>query len=174
MPKLDHLSASSLSTNPRATFIAYSRFRDTIEAAALSHPAPFACVPQNLEPSTFISRFRDAVRGLLAFDYPCSVDSVTLRRWWSEVIVSPDPGNPKGVIIGPKKSVVEKAEATPSLPIEMKSFISLTPEEFDAFCLLISRGRVDGPIHVKDGGYTSSPHPNVEILQRPDRSIILL
>jgi hypothetical protein len=174
MPKLNHLRPSTLSSNPRASLTSYLRFRDTIEAAAGSHPLPHVCIPSSLAPSTFISRIRDAVSGLLAFDYPCSVDKDRLSLWWSEVVVAPDPTNPKAVIIGPKTSVVEKATASVPIPDGMLSFVSLEPDEFAAFCLLLSRGRIQGPVHIKNAGYTYATSPNVEVLSRPDGSIVLI
>jgi hypothetical protein len=174
MPKLNHLRPSSLSSNPRASLSSYLRFRDTIESAASGHPLPHVCIPSSLAPSTFISRIRDAVSGLLAFDYPCSVDKDRLSLWWSEVVVAPDPTNPKAVIIGPKTSVVEKVNAPTPIPQGMMSFTTLVQDEFDAFCLLLSRGRIQGPVHVKDGGWSYATAPNVEVLRRPDGSIVLI
>lgn len=177
MPKTDpsRLRPSTLASNPRASLSAYLRFRDTIEAAISSHPAAHVCVPQDYAPATFVSRIRDAVRGLIAFDYPCAHPPERISLWWSEVVVAFDPHDPNAVIIGPKTSVVEKINAPKAVPQDMKAFVSLEPDEFSAFCLLISRGRIDGPVHVKNHTNSSVAVPaNVEIISRPDGSIVLI
>lgn len=174
MKKLSRISPSDLSSNPRATLRAWQRYEPIVLAAVAKHPSPFTFTPDSLEPSTFVSRIRDAIRGKIAFDYPSSLSVETVSSWFDEVIFKIIN---KSVYIGPKEAL----KTSPLLAAVEKStdltFSTLSFDEIAAFALLLSNGRLSGPIVI-----TSPPkevsllpsYPNFQPLPRPDGSLVLL
>lgn len=81
----------------------------------------------------------------------------------------------KKVYIGPKGKRSEE-------PLEVEDeggefvFGMLTPPELEAFALLLVSGRIVGPVKVlrPPKTYTIPPSPNLQILNQPDGSLVLL
>jgi hypothetical protein len=114
------------------------------------------------------------VRGKLAFDYPCTeVTNDEILRWYAEVVFKNDR---EQVYIGPPEEV--KSTLVGSTPASSTSLIfpTLTFEELTAFTLLLSGGRIVGPVQVKQPPDIAllEKRPNVEILHKPDGSLVLL
>ena len=176
MRKLDRIDPSILATNPRASIQSWLKYRDIVIAAYKQHPKPFVYRPVSMTPSSVCSKMRDAVRGKLAFDYP--EDEVTnneLARWYSEVILKHDK---EQVYIGlPEEVRATLIGVTPSGPnANGLKFPTLTFEEISAFTLLLSAGRILGPVEIlQPPDITLLPRrPNVEILNRKDGSLVIL
>lgn len=174
MPKLDRIDPTALATNPRATLSAWKRYEPTVLAAMAQHPRPYVFRPSNMAPSTVASRLRDAIRGKLAFDHESvrSVDEV--RRWYAEVVVKSDLAQ---VYIGPLEKVTEilAGDHVSTTPAPF-SFDSLSFEEVSAFALLLSTGRLNGPVEIRCApDLTLLPmRPNVEQITKPDGTLLLI
>ncbi len=174
MKKLDNIDPQRLANNPRATLQSWLKYRDVVLSAIRSHPKPFIYQPVNMAASSVASKLRDAVRGKLAFNYPDpDITDNTLAKWYSEIVVKHDKEN---VFIGPPDAVrTTLTGATPYDGHEM-SFPTLSFEEVSAFTLLLSGGRIIGPVKITQPPDLSllTKRPNVEILSRPDGSLVLI
>lgn len=165
----------SLSVNPRATLVAWERFSHIVVSAFQASPAPFTYLPTGLSPYSVASKIRDAIRGKLAFDYPCVIDNDVLTKWWEGVVVT---NTKEKVTIGPRKRDLPAVDGTVHGDAAF-IFDTLPFPELDAFELLLSTGRIKGPIlltkppiGVEEG--VNSIYPNVERIFRPDGKLILL
>lgn len=176
MPKLERIDPSLLASNPRASFAAWMKYRDIVEVAYNKHPVPHRFEPANLAAATVTSRIRESVRGAIAFEYPGFCSPADLTRWWSETVVKQ---NGKEVIIGPAEQVAEAVkvkQATPSSTSSGYFYDTLDFEQIAAFCCLISGGLIQGPVVVKAPPDLDllTDRPNVELMKKPDGSIIIL
>lgn len=173
MPKLDNLDPAALVNNPRATLPQWVKYSSIVVAAFKQHPLVYEYKPANMSPATVCSRLRDAVRGCLAFQYPCEIPHADLLRWYSEVVVKYSTTT---VFIGPPKPVIEQLEAPNQPPAHSYSFDTLSVDELAAFCLLLSTGRLCGPVVVNRAPNigTLPNYPNIEIMTRPDGALIIL
>lgn len=176
MPKLDRIDPISLASNRRATLNAWLKFEPIIVAAFRQHPKPYVYRPTAMSPFSVCSKARDALRGKLAFDYPCEVSNDDLRRWYAEVVFKNDNEN---VYIGLPKMIQEELKGNAVAPQVPKSltFPTLSFEEIAAFNILISNNRLAGwTIHVVNPPDISllSERPNVQLIRRNDGSLVLL
>lgn len=178
MKKLEHIDPDRLKGNPRATFVAWKKYESLVLAAFRMHPQPYIYRPANMAASTVCSRLRDAVRGKLAFDYPCDVpdspSNLDLARWYSEVVFKYDK---EQVFIGPPESIHGVLTGTQVGSPRTKQLVyeSLSFEEVSAFSLLLSTGRIEGPVLIKTPpDLTLLPdRPNTEKMTKPDGSLVL-
>ena len=186
--KLRGIDPTTLVGNPRATLTAWIRYESIVVAAFRQHPSPYRYIPANVSPATVASRIRDAIRGKLAFDYPCVIPNATLLAWYAEIIVKYDStqvyiGLPlanttalEGQCIpqSPLTSSTKTNEANPSSSSHI--FDSLTLEELIAFTVLLDTGRILGPVLIHHPPDISllPDRSNVEILSRPDGALILM
>lgn len=173
--KLERLDPKNLSSNPRASLSSWLRFSDIVLQAYRTHPQPFVFRPSNRSPSSIATKLRDAIRGKLAFDYPgFEIPNSDLLRWYGEVIVKPIGDD---VYIGPALALVDTTGVISACPkLASPSFVSLSFEEVSAFQLLLSTGRLSGPILVQNPpDLTLLPErPNVELMPRADGSLVML
>jgi hypothetical protein len=173
--KLERLDPKLLVSNPRATLKAWRKYESIVIAAFRSHPKTYIFKPSALSPATVCTRVREAVRGKLCFDYESEVSTQDLLRWFSETVFKYDSTN---VYIGPLSDVQEtiSGESPSTGPKVPFSFTTLSFEEITAFTLLLSTGKLIGPVAIKSPpDMTLLPlRQNVQILSRPDGSIILL
>ncbi len=120
------------------------------------------------------SKLRDAVRGKLAFNYPDSdITDLELAKWYSEIVIKNDKEN---VFIGPPDEVkTTLTGSTPNSASEL-TYPTLSFEELSAFTLLLSGGRIAGPVICRQPPDISllPRRPNVEILNRADGSLVLI
>lgn len=173
MRKLDRIDPTRLSSNPRASLASWLKYQSVVLAAFRMHPRPYSYSPTNMSPASVCSKMRDAVRGKLAFDYPCEVSTSDLARWFSEVIFKHDHVN---VYVGlPAEVNSSLIGATPISSTDL-IFPTLSFEEISAFTLLLSNARIKGPVRVKQPpDITLLPkRPNVELMSRDDGSLVLL
>lgn len=174
MTKLDRTSPETLRANPRATLSSWQKYEQIVKAAMELHPKPYVYPCSTLKPTTIASRLRDAIRGKIAFDYPSEVSTVAVARWYSEVIIKFDTEN---VYIGPMEKVTEVLEGHGSFRGEtVMSFPTLLFEEVAAFALLLSNGRLQGPVHIHQPPNLAllSELPNLERITRDDGSLVLI
>jgi hypothetical protein len=174
MRKLDNIDPQRLAGNPRATLQSWLKYRDVVLSAMNQHPKPFIYQPSSMTPSSVASKLRDAVRGKLAFNYPDNeITDLALARWYSEIVVKHDKEN---VFIGPPEEVKKTlVGSTPTSSSEL-SYPTLSFEEISAFTLLLSGGRIVGPIIcTQPPDLTLLPlRPNVEMIKRKDGSLVLI
>jgi len=174
MKKLDNIDPQRLAGNPRATLQSWLKYRDVVLSAFRQHPKPFIYTPTSMAATSVASKLRDAVRGKLAFSYPDGeVSDFELAKWYSEIVVKHDKEN---VYIGPPEGVKRSLTgSTPASTSELK-FPTLSFEEVSAFTLLLSGGRIVGPVLILQPPDLSllPPRPNVEMLRRPDGSLVLI
>jgi hypothetical protein len=174
MKKLDNIDPQRLAGNPRATLTSWLKYRDVVIMAMRQHPKPYIYTPTSMAASSVASKLRDAVRGKLAFDYPDpEVSNLDLARWYSEIVVKHDREN---VYIGPPEEVkTTLIGATPNSATEL-TFPTLSFTEVSAFVILLSGSRLSGPIKIMQPPDISLlPNlPNVEILTKPDGSLVLI
>lgn len=176
MKKLENLDPTALAGNPRATLVAWKKYESTVLAAHRMHPQPYVFHPTNMAPATVASRIRDAIRGKLAFDYPSSLSTQDLLRWWSEVIVKTDgQGN---VVIGPMQATAKPLEFAAPASDSGFVFDRLSFRQLSAFAVLLSSNCLSGPVVIRNPPdltlIQSLDLPNFEILNREDGSIVLL
>lgn len=174
MKKLDNIDPQKLAGNPRATLQAWLKYRDVVLSAMHQHPKPFIYQPVSMAASSVASKLRDAVRGMLAFNYPDpEITPLVLAKWYSEIVVKHDREN---VYIGPPEEVKNSLVGTTPTSSTELNFPTLSFEEVAAFTLLLSNGRIIGPIMVKQPPDLAllQKLPNVEILGRPDGSLVLI
>lgn len=180
MPKIDRIDPNLLASNPRATLASWERYRPVAVAAFRQHPKTFVYKPVSLKPATVCSRLRDACRGAIAFGYdlsgpldgPIAVED--FLQWYSEIIVRYDKDH---VFIGPLANVLSTitGDSNEQSP-DGFSFPILSFEEVSAFTLLLSAGHLTGPVTILSPPDISllTPRTNVEMISRPDGSLILL
>lgn len=175
LTKLDRIDRTVLASNRRASLSSWQKYEPIVLAAFRLHPKPYIFHPSNMAARTVESRIRDAVRGKIAFDYPSELSTPDLERWWSQAVVKSDD---KQVFIGPPQELqatLSGTATTSTRPADLV-FDDLTFEEVSAFALLISSRRVPGPVLVKSPPDITllPPRPNVELMQRPDGSLVIL
>jgi hypothetical protein len=173
--KLDRLDPALLAANPRANVAAWMKYESIVLAAYRQHPKPYIFRPTSMAAVTVCSRLRDAIRGKLAFDYPSEISAEELAVWYGQVVIKSDT---EQVLIGPMEEVKASVQGTAvgtTKPTDMV-FQELSFEEITAFTLLLSTGRVVGPVLVqKPPDISLLPvRPNVELMNRPDGSLVLL
>jgi len=150
------------------------KYRDMAVAAYRLHPKPYVFHPSNMKPSSVASKVRDAIRGRLAFEYPGDdIPTDDLAQWYSEVVIKHDDFN---VYIGPAEGIKDVLKGHETLRDASLTFPSLDFEEVAAFMLLISRGRLTGPISILAPPELSllQPRPNVEMISKPDGTLVLI
>lgn len=163
-----HSDLSKLASNPRASFSAWTRYAPFVYAAFRLHPQPYAFTPKNLSPASVCSKLRDAIRGCIEFSYASDVSTSDLRNWWEETSVT---FTLTEVIIGPKRRLGLPAVAVLSL----YTYPTLSPNEVRAFLVLLSTGRIRGPITVVSPPEMDIPRvANVEVVKRSDGTLILI
>jgi hypothetical protein len=145
-------------------------------SAYRQHPRPYVYRPINMAPISVVSRARDAMRGCLTFRYPIEHDDIShedLMRWYSEVIFKFDD---EQVYIGTSEKVNSVLTGTESVSDSTLRFTTLELEDITAFEVLLSRGRLVGPIMIqRPPDLTLLPtRENVERLNRPDGSLVLI
>lgn len=174
MPKLDRLDPDSLRGNRRASLPSWLKYQDIVLAAFRLHPQPYTFRPQGLSPLTVATRLRDAIRGALAFGHPCEIPQPDLLRWYSEVIIKSDESS---VYVGPPpKNVPSPVEVAKETPSSSFSYDSLSFEEVAAFAVLLSSGRVRGPVEVRNPPDLSllPERQNVEFYRPPTGGLVIL
>lgn len=172
--KLERTDPSSLAANPRATLAAWQKYEPIVKSALAVHPKSFVYPCSTLKPSTICSRLRDAVRGKLAFDYPSELSTEAVARWYSEVVFKYDIEN---VYIGLPEGVKQVLDGTGSITNKSNlTFPTLSFEELAAFSLLLSNGRLVGPVIVKVPPDISllPERDNLEMVKKEDGSLMLL
>jgi hypothetical protein len=172
MKKLDRLDLQTLSANPRASLSSWRKYEPIVEAAFFQHPKPYIYAPSSLSPYTVSSRIREAIRGKLAFDYPAKISTLDLSRWYDEIIIKNDA---KNVFIGPPEEVQKSIKGTSLSTSPTYSFDSLSFEEISAFSLLLSNGRLTGPVTILQPPDISllPDRPNVERIEK-DGGLMLI
>lgn len=170
--KLDRLAPEDLKGNSRATLGAWLKYEPIVKAAYANHPKSFTYQPTSMAASTVATRLRDAIRGAIAFDYPSEISNLDLRRWYAEVVIKHTDDQ---VFIGPVDQVVS---AVHGFAVSKDPFIfeHLTLDELIAFTILLSSGRVVGPVcitHPPDISMLPT-RDNVEVIPRADGSLLLL
>jgi hypothetical protein len=172
--KLDRIDPALLAANPRANLASWMKYETIVIAAFKQHPKPYIFRPTSLSAVTVCSRLRDAIRGKLAFDYPSEISTVELSLWYGQIVIKSDT---EQVLIGPMEEVKVSIQGTAG-PLKPKdlTFPELTFEEITAFTLLLSSGRIVGPVLIqKPPDISLLPvRPNVELMNRPDGSLVLL
>lgn len=174
MTKLDRTTPESLRGNPRATFVSWQKYEQIVKAAMDAHPKSYVYPCSTLKPTTIASRLRDAIRGKIAFDYPSNLSTDSVTRWYSEIVIKHDTEN---VYIGPMEKVKEVLEGHGQFRGEtVMSFPTLQFEEVAAFALLLSNGRLSGPVHIHQPPDISllGDRPNLERITREDGSLVLI
>lgn len=173
MLKSASYNLATLASNPRASLASWLRYEHIALAAMAQHPRPYVYNPSSMAATTVVSHIRDAVRGAIAFGH-CAKKSVEeIKDWWQETTVRHINN---AVVIGP----VEKGDKLPLEGVNKSdttlSFPSLSLEEVLAFQLLLSNGRLSGPVIISNPPDLSllPPRPNVEVLEREDKSVVLL
>lgn len=175
--KLDRIDPIVLASNPRATLDSWKRYEPIVLAAMSQHPRTYSYHPTSLAPTTVCTRLRDAIRGKIAFDYPSEKTATEVAEWYSQIVVK---NNNENVFLGPQEKVLSELQGIPlggppSAP-SIYAYSSLSFEEISAFTLLLSANRITGPVTIaQPPDLTLLPErPNVEMLSRPDGSLILL
>lgn len=171
-PKLSRISGKNLANNPRASLETWLRFSHIIEEAYAKRPLEHTFKPTILAPSTVVSQIRDSLRGAIAFGYPTTIPADELSAFFSAVTITTDGTT---VRIGPRPKPGDiREESTPAVPSGF-AFTTLAPDELDAFELLLSTGRIQGPVKIKQVLHDlSAARPNVERVFSADGSLILL
>jgi hypothetical protein len=173
--KLDRINPATLAANPRAKLSAWLKYESIVKAAFMMHPKTYVYTPANRSPQTIVNHMRDAVRGCLAFNYPSGIPQADLLRWYDEVVFK---ATDEEVIIGPPVGVeshitgVDNGGPTPP----SFKYDTLTFEEICAFTVLLSTGRINGPVQIlHPPDITLIPErPNVELLPQSDGSLVML
>lgn len=173
--KLDRINPATLAANPRAKLPSWLKYREIVTAAFRMHPKTYVYTPANRSPQTIVNHMRDAVRGCLAFEYPCEIAHTDLLRWYDEVVFKATDDE---VIIGPPVGIeshlsgIDNGGSTP----QSYKYDTLTFEEICAFTVLLSTGRINGPVQIlHPPDITLIPErPNVELLPQSDGSLVML
>lgn len=157
-----------LASNPRASLSSWCRYAHFVRAAIRCSPHPYVFTPTSFSPATVISQIRDAIRGCIAFGYEPDVDAIS--SWWSKTVARKDGDK---VVLGPQVKQDRKAEARDE-SLDGMTFTELTLEEVHAFMLLISHGRLSGPVLVLHPRLIPESIPNCEVIVEKDGRMILL
>jgi len=175
VPKLERITPDVLQHNPRASLAAWLKYENIVVAAFRQHPKPYTFSPTSHKSSTVCSRVRDAIRGAIAFGYPIDSGRIStdeLSSWWKEVVVKPIGS---AVMLGLPTTVDEeiRVERESSGPLQ---FTTLSLDEIIAFTVLLSSGRILGPITIFNPPDVSMvpERENVDMLSRADGSLILM
>ena len=171
--KLNRIDPNVLQHNPRCTLNAWKKYEALAIAAFNQHPRPYVFHPTTMSPATVASRFRDAVRGAIAFGYDSVILADELLRWYGETVIKHDKEN---VYIGPPTKVLSVLSANEGEVSQDQQFTTATFEEVSAFALLLSSGKLHGPIIITSPPDLTlfSERPNVEMIVRSDGSLLLL
>lgn len=174
--KLERIDAKDLIGNPRCRLPAWLRYQHIVEEAYRRHPRPYIYRPPNMSALTVTSQLRDAIRGAIAFGHPSSIPVPDLIAWYSQIIIKHLDGE---VYIGtPEERAVVPLLPTVAAPTvsDPYSFDTLSLEELIAFTILLSTNRVRGPVtvHQPPSFDMLPPRPNVEVITKPDGSLVLL
>lgn len=177
--KLDRIDAAALATNPRARLVDWKRYEPIILAAMEIHPRPYVYHPTNMSPATISSRIRDAVKGKIAFDHNSTKSADEVRHWFGEVIFKHDATT---LYIGPfdrvRALISGEDHSTPLTGSVPFSFHTLSCEELTAFAILLSSGRITGPVICKipppGADLINWPEDNLEVLPKSDGSLVLM
>lgn len=171
MSKLDRLDPDTLKDNPRATFSAWTRYTTIVRRARELFPHTYKFQPLGQVPATVASRLRDAIRGAIAFDY--TEDTPELRKWYEKIIIT---HTQKELIIRARDALRISPEVTAVLDDKFPfSYDTLDQTEYDSFGNLLNSGRIVGPVHMKHAPqFLQRGWMNVEVIQRPDGSTLLL
>lgn len=175
--KSDRLDPALLSSNPRATLPMWTRFAPIVEKAMAQHPKPFLYRPSGLAPGTVLIGIRDAIRGAIAFDYyGDAVRTSALATFFDEVIIK-QLGD--SIYIGQRNKIPKTV--SPLIPadgdtVAPLTFPSLSFEEVAAFTLLLSNGRLSGPVRITNPPDLSllPERTNCEVIPAADGSVTLL
>lgn len=170
--KLERLDPVRLASNPRASLLSWLKYKDIVLGAMAQHPRPYIYKPSNMTPSSVTSKIRDAIRGCIAFGYE-GVNHSDLAKWWIEVVVKHDNEN---VYIGPFEEVQSVLSGETVSKDNGLTFPTLAFEEVAAFQILLSNGRLLGPIRILQPPDISllPKRPNVVLMPRPDGSLHML
>lgn len=171
MSKLDRLDPETLKDNPRATHAQWQRFEAIVKSARMAFPTSWEYPIHGLTPNTAASRLRDAIRGAIAFNY--TTNTHELLEWYKKIHITHSSTH---LIIRPtdmpKTSPAVQAVLSDEFPF---SFDTLDQTEYDAFGTLLNSGRIIGPVHMKHApAMLQRGWMNVEVIPRPDGSLILL
>lgn len=170
--KLLRLDPTLLASNPRATLSAWQRYEPLVLAAHSQHPQTFSYECTDMASNTICSRIRDAIRGALAFSYPSTLAHADLLSWYSEVIIRFDATH---VHIGPRGPLTPTLSILKPKDSTTLEYARLTNDELHAFALLLSSGRLQGPILCHHPNLTSPLlHPNLEVIHREDGAMVLI
>jgi hypothetical protein len=174
MSKLNRLDPETLAHNPRAKLTAWYKYQPTVRAAFEKFPRVYRFTPENMTAATVSSRLRDAIRGCLVFHYPIEFTTHSqLTEWWDTVVVKHTTTD---VLIGPPEATVEALKSVDTDAPGYR-FNSLTFEELTAFAVLLSSAKLTGPVTVLDPPTDLgllAERPNLELVSRPDGSLVLL
>lgn len=170
--KLERLDPVKLASNPRASVSSWLKYKDIVLGAIAQHPRPYVYKPSNMTPSSVASKIRDAIRGAITFGYE-GIPHIDLARWWTEIVVKYDNEN---VYIGPFEEVSEVLTGESLTKDSGYTYPTLSFEEVAAFQILLSNGRLLGPIKIfQPPDITLLPQrPNVALMPRPDGSLHML
>lgn len=171
--KLARTTPESLQGNPRASFAAWKRYEPIVLAAFAQHPRPYIYQPTSMSATTVASRLRDAIRGAIAFEHQNQIPADLFRSWFTEIIIKQEG---EQVYIGPPGETAQILEGSVPQKTRDLCFDSLSFEEIVAFCILLSTGRLHGPVKIQHPPDISvlPERQNVEILPREDGSLVLL
>jgi hypothetical protein len=167
------LELRSVSNNPRCTLAAWQRYAPSVLAAYWASPEPYIFKLPGFSVQSVVSKLRDAVRGKLAFDYPCPVSNEALASWWADTIVKPYGDE---VYIGPRP--VKQTE-----PIEPESknknpyfFRTMSQRHAAMFAELLNAGLVQGPITIRrvEADPDISSMFNVDLIHLPDGTLQII
>ncbi len=169
--KLDRISPETLASNPRASLQSWKRYEAIVVSAFRFHPRTYVFTPSSHSPATVASRLRDAIRGCLAFSYDSPISASDLSRWYTEIIIK---HTKDAVLIGPVAAVTSEILESRE-DARTFSFHTLTLDEIIAFTVLLSHGRISGPVTIFQPPDISQlpPQPNVEVMKRLDNSVVL-
>lgn len=172
MSKSARLSRDSLISNPRATFTAWKRFENIVQAAMQQYPRAYIFKPVTLSNTTVVSRLRDAIRGAIVFEYTDYTNQ--LANWFDEIVIKEYSDGQ--VFIGRPDLPAVDPIASENVKAEGYVFDSLSFEELSAFCILLNTNRIEGPIKVgRPPDISILPdYTNVHITTHNDGSITLI
>lgn len=163
---------AKLAANRRATQEAWLRYRPFVEQAHRAYPRGIRITPQSVSASTFESRFREAVRGALAFGYDFYTSADDLRGWWDNVIVRTE-GHSVYIGLRPGKdpdNAPKTIEVAP--PREFPG--TITEAERDAIALLVSTNRLPSGTSVDAVWPGWDPQlPNVVVVVQDGKTIFI-
>jgi hypothetical protein len=137
----------------------FRRFEPLIAEGVKNYPAPTTFAPQDgMGPTTFVARFRDAMTSFRRFGWSTNlIDVEKFNSLGAAIVIRHDLVN--GTAVFDVRHAAGKAPAGLTVP---NSFVpdakkatpngvqtDLTHDELTAFCLLLSKHRISGPVLVK-------------------------